>query len=114
MYTIVYCILQYYFACIVASIKYYKLFSSLRILRNSIAAIIPVATAANTSAIGPAYKIPSIPIKSGKITTNGSRNKICRVRDKKIPFTGFPIEVKNVDVIGCIKFKKVKNKNTLK
>ena len=39
---------------------------------------------------------------------------ICLVRDKSIPFIGFPIAVKKFDVIGCTKFKKVKNKKILK
>ena len=45
---------------------------------------------------------------------NGSRNIICLVRDKKIPLYALPMEVKKVDVIGCMKFKKVKNKKILK
>ena len=35
---------------------------------------------------------------------------ICLVRDKKIPFAGFPIDVKNVDVIGCKASNQIKNK----
>ena len=46
--------------------------------------------------------------------TNGKRNRICLVNERKMPFTGLPMEVKNVDVIGCMKFTQVKNKNTLK
>ena len=39
---------------------------------------------------------------------------ICLVRDKKIPFAGFPIDVKNVDVIGCKASNQIKNKKIRK
>ena len=71
-------------------------------------------TAARQSATGAAYMIPSMPTKSGNISVRGSKNTICLVSDRKVPFCGFPIEVKNVDVIGCKKFTKVKNRYTLK
>ena len=71
-------------------------------------------TPAVMSAMGPAYNIPSIPRKSGKIKISGSKKNICRVSERKIPFLGFPIAVKKLEVMGCKKFKKVKNKNILK
>jgi hypothetical protein len=70
--------------------------------------------AAKASATGPAYIIPSIPINSGKINISGSRNIICLVNARKLPFFGLPIAVKKLEVIGCIKFKNVKNKNMWK
>lgn len=73
---------------------------SFPIRRNSTATIPNDTIAAIKSAIGPAYIIPSIPMNNGKITMSGSKNKICLVRDKKIPFFGLPIAVKKVDVIG--------------
>ena len=68
-----------------------------------------VITAAMPSATGPAYIIPSIPIKNGNTTSNGSKKRICLVKARKLPLFGFPIAVKKFDVIGCIKFAKVKN-----
>ena len=56
--------------------------------------------AANKSAIGPEYKIPSMPINNGREIINGNNNRICLVNAKKIPLYGLPIEVKNVEVIG--------------
>lgn len=84
-----------------------------RFLSSKYTRIVPIS-AAIKSATGPAYIIPSIPIKSGKIIINGRRKIICLVSDKSMPFIGFPIAVKKFDVIGCIKFKKVKNKKILK
>ena len=81
---------------------------------NSAIAIMTATTAAIKSDIGPAYNMPSIPRNSGKIIINGNKNNICLVNDKNIPFTGFPIEVKNVAVIGWRKFRPVNNKNILK
>ena len=72
------------------------------------------ASAAVKSAIGPAYMIPSIPKNNGKIKISGNRKRICRVRDKMIPFLGLPIAVKKFDEIGCIKQIQIKNKNILK
>ena len=66
------------------------------------------------SAIGPAYMIPSIPMARGRIKMSGIRKIICLVSDRKIPPPGFPMEVKKVVVIGCIKFRKVKNRKILK
>ena len=57
-------------------------------------------SAARKSATGPAYMIPSIPIKIGKITMKGSKKIICLVNARKVPFTGFPMAAKNVDDIG--------------
>ena len=79
--------------------------------------MIIVTTAAKKSAIGPQYIHPSIPIKCSRIKSSGIKKMICLVRDKKIPFAGFPIDVKNVDVIGCkasyqIKNKKIRKKRT--
>ena len=67
-------------------------------------------TAASKSATGPAYIIPSIPIKSGNTTIRGSKNKIYLVSARKLPLLGFPIAVKKLELIGCRKFTKVKNK----
>ena len=64
--------------------------------------------------------MPSTPSKPifiniiGNITNNGSKNIICLVSDKNVPLLGSPITVQNVDVIGCIPFKNVINKNILK
>ena len=69
--------------------------------------------AAIKSATGPAYITPSIPIYKGKIIIRGSKNIICLVRERSIPLSGFPIAVKKFDVIGCTKFKNVKNKKIL-
>ena len=71
-------------------------------------------TAASPSATGPAYKIPSIPIAIGSSRMSGSRKIIWRVRDKNMPINGLPMAVKQFDVSGWKKFRKVKNKNTLK
>ena len=48
--------------------------------------------------------IPSIPKFNGKIRIRGSRKMICLVRDRKAPTFALLIEVKKLDVIGCIKF----------
>lgn len=45
---------------------------------------------------------------------NGRKNIICLVRERKMPFTGLPIDVKNVDVIGWKQQSHVKNRNFLK
>ena len=66
------------------------------------------------SAIGPAYKTPIIPKKCGSITTSGSRNRICLVRERKVPLYAFPIELTKVQEIGCKKFNQVKNRKILK
>lgn len=71
-------------------------------------------TAAEISAIGPEYMMPSIPINRGKIKIKGRRNIICLVSDKKMPLFGFPIAVKKLEVKGCIQFKKVPSKNIRK
>ena len=77
-------------------------------------------TAATKSAIGAENIMPSTPSKPifiniiGNITNNGSKNIICLVSDKNVPLLGSPITVQNVDVIGCIPFKNVINKNILK
>lgn len=73
---------------------------------------IPKTTAtakAAASAIGPAYMTPSIPKKIGKITINGSRNKICLVRETTAPSLAFPIEVNPPEINGCNPFTKVRN-----
>ena len=57
---------------------------------------------------------PSIPINRGRIKSNGMKKIICLVRDRKIPFAGFPMEVKNVDVIGCKASNQIKNKKIRK
>lgn len=66
--------------------------------------------AAEKSAMGPAYMIPSIPIIIGKIIISGSRKRICLVSPRKIPILGFPIDVKNVDDSGCTLFINVKKR----
>ena len=71
-------------------------------------------TPAKKSAIGPEYITPSIPINNGITISKGKRNIICLVRDRKVPNFGLPIDVKKFEVIGCIKFIKVKNKNIWK
>lgn len=53
--------------------------------------------AAAPSAMGPAYMTPSMPIKSGKMTMSGSRNKIWRVRDMNTPRRALPIELKKLE-----------------
>ena len=60
--------------------------------------------------MGPAYMIPSIPRNRGRITNKGSRKIICRVRDRKVPFFGFPMEEKKVEDMGCRLLIKVKNR----
>ena len=40
----------------------------------------------------------------------GSKNKICLVNARKLPTFGLPMAVKKLDVMGCIKLTKVKNK----
>ena len=49
------------------------------------------------SAIGNANIIPSIPIKCGKIISNGKSDIICLTSDKKAPFEALPIDVKNLE-----------------
>ena len=66
--------------------------------------------AASRSDTGPEYIIPSIPIKNGRITNKGSRKMICLVRARNVPFAGFPIDDRNVDDIGWVLFKNVKNR----
>ncbi len=67
-----------------------------------------------TSAIGPAYIIPSIPQINGKIIMRGNKNRICRVNDRNNPSLGFPIDEKKFDDNGCILLTNVKNKYILK
>ena len=55
-----------------------------------------------------------MPINKGNIIINGSKNNICLVNERNIPFLGLPIAVKKLDDIGCMQFTKVKNKNILK
>ena len=84
--------------------------SILRICRISVKIIRIAAAPAARSAMGPAYIMPSIPMKIGKRMINGSKKRICLVSDKKIPLTGFPMAVKKVEVTGWIPFKKVANR----
>ena len=70
--------------------------------------------AAAASAIGPAYITPSIPINIGNITMSGSKNNICRVRLNNTPRLDLPIELKKLDVTGCIPLIKVRNIYILK
>lgn len=73
-------------------------------------AMIPAAL----SEMGPANMTPSIPINSGNIRTRGSRKIICLVMARKIPREAFPMEVKKLEVTGCIPLKKVANRNIRK
>ena len=73
-----------------------------------------LTAAAIRSATGPAYMIPSIPINSGRRIISGRRKRICLVRDRKIPFFGFPMDVKKLELMGCIPFRKVKNRKIRK
>ena len=45
----------------------------------------------------------------GKIMIRGRRHIICLVRERNIPRLALPMEVKKVDVMGWIPFKKVQN-----
>ena len=65
--------------------------------------------AAAPSAMGPAYMTPSMPIKSGKMTMSGSRNKIWRVRDMNTPRRALPIELKKLEVTGWMPLISVRN-----
>jgi len=59
---------------------------------HSIITIIEVTIIERTSAIGAAYKIPSIPKYIGKIITPGIKNIVSRESDNRIACTGFPID----------------------
>ena len=89
-------------------------FSSFFISLNSTIAIVTLAMIARESEIGPAYRIPSIPMERGSISISGIKKMICLVSERIAPLKAFPIEVKKVDVMGCIKFRQIKNRNTLK
>ena len=49
-----------------------------------------------------------MPKKCGSATISGSRNMICLVRERKVPLYAFPMELKNIEEIGCKKFNQVK------
>ena len=66
--------------------------------------ITTAVTNAMLSAIGAAYRIPLIPKMVGKKNISGSKKMICLVRDRNVPLLALPMEVKNVEEIGCIKF----------
>ena len=70
--------------------------------------------AARKSAIGPANISPSIPNNLGSTTINGIKHNNCLVIPRKVPFAGFPIEVKKFDESGCILFRNVQNIYILK
>ena len=70
-----------------------------------------VTAADRKSAIGPANKMPSMPINNGRINSGGRKNKICRVSERNAPLTALPIAVKKVVEIGCKKSMNVKNRN---
>ena len=70
--------------------------------------------AAVMSATGPANIIPSMPHINGNTIISGSKKIICLVSDKKIPFLGFPIAVKKLEVKGCIQLINVPNRKILK
>ena len=81
---------------------------------NSIATIRIEHSPAMQSATGPAYIIPSMPMPRGRMIMSGRRKIICLVRDRNIPPFGLPIAVKKLELIGCRKFKKVKNRKQWK
>ena len=83
-------------------------------MRSSTIIMIIAATADSRSAKGPAQSIPSIPQKSGSTISGGSRNSICRVSDRNAPLKDLPIEVKNMEAIGCRQLSQVKNRNIRK
>ena len=89
---------------------FYPLCVSSCFLENSCATIRIAVTPAARSAIGAAYMMPSMPRKSGNSNSSGSRKIICLVNERKIPRFGLPIAVKKFEVIGCRKFKNVKNR----
>ena len=68
----------------------------------------------NASAIGPAKRTPLNPKISGKQIISGVKKSTCLVRDMKIPFCGFPIDVKKFDDSGCRKAVNIPKRNTLK
>lgn len=70
--------------------------------------------AAIKSAMGAEYITPRIPMNIGRISSRGSKNIICLVRDKKIPLAAFPMDVKKLETIGWIPLIKVKNRNIRK
>ena len=70
--------------------------------------------AESRSAVGPLYKIPSTPMNMGKIIRGGRKNIICLVMERNAPFSGLPMDVKNVVVIGYKQLSHVKNRNMRK
>ena len=72
------------------------------------------SAAAVRSATGAEYMTPSMPKNMGRMMISGSRNRICRVREIKIPFFALPMEVKKLAVMGWIPFRKVKNRKMRK
>ena len=99
--------IDFYYTCIFCCLS---MNSSCFIFLNSILIVIKHVIAAIKSATGPANIIPSIPKNRGSIIIIGSRYIICLVKDKNIPFIGFPIDVKNVDDSGCTLFINVKKR----
>lgn len=53
-------------------------------------------------------------MNSGIMISSGRRNIICLVSDRNVPFTGLPIDVKKLELIGYMKFINVKNRNIWK
>ena len=70
--------------------------------------------AAVKSETAAAYKIPSSPQNKGKISKRGIKKITCLVIDRKIPFKGFPIDVKKVVLIGCKKLTMLPKRKILK
>lgn len=83
-------------------------------LLNSFHTRIDATAPAIESATGPAYIIPSMPANRGRIKISGKRKKVWRVRDKRVPLFGLPMDVKKLELIGCIKLINVQNKKIWK
>ena len=77
--------------------------------RSSLTNMVPATNAAKVSAMGAAYMMPSIPHRRGKMTINGNRKMICRVKLKNVPIFGFPMEVKKVDDMGWMLLMNTQN-----
>ena len=81
---------------------------------NSALAMSIATTAERRSATGPANTTPSIAKNRGSTSSSGIKKSICLVSERNIPFTGLPIDVKNVEIIGCKQLSHVKNSDILK
>ena len=74
--------------------------SNLCISLCSMTSITTEIAAAKKSAAGPANMSPSIPKNLGNIIINGIKHSNCLVIPRKVPFAGFPMEVKKFDESG--------------